>query len=52
MNNELNGYERKRSWPNLRYYPGNFLEVLRKTLKNLSKDDRSPGRDVQKSKRW
>jgi hypothetical protein len=28
------GYGRKRSW--LRYYPGIFLEGLRKTAKNLS----------------
>jgi hypothetical protein len=27
------GYERKQSWPSLRYYPGIWLEVLRKTTK-------------------
>jgi hypothetical protein len=30
----------------LRYYPGIRLEGLRKTTKNLSKDSRSPGRDL------
>jgi hypothetical protein len=35
---------RKRSWPNLRCYPGICLEVLRETTKNLSQDKRSPGR--------
>jgi hypothetical protein len=29
------GYGRKRSWPNLRCYPGICLERLRKTTKNL-----------------
>jgi hypothetical protein len=27
------GLEKKRSWPNLRYYPGIFLERMRKTKK-------------------
>jgi hypothetical protein len=36
------GCGRKRSWPNLRYYPGICLEGLRKTTKNLSQDSRSP----------
>jgi hypothetical protein len=40
------GCGRKRSWPNLRYYPGICLEGLRKTTKNLSQDNRSPGRDL------
>jgi hypothetical protein len=35
------GYERKLSWPNLRKYPGIFLEGLMKTMKNLSQDSRS-----------
>jgi hypothetical protein len=30
----LKGYGRKRSWPNLRYYPEIYLEGLRKTTKN------------------
>jgi hypothetical protein len=37
---------RKRSWPNLRYCHGIYLEGLRKTTKNLSWDSRSPGRDL------
>jgi hypothetical protein len=28
------GYGRKRSWPNLRQYPGIFLEGLREITKN------------------
>jgi hypothetical protein len=36
----------KQSWPNLRYYPGICLEGLRKTTKNLTQDNRSPGRDL------
>jgi hypothetical protein len=40
------GCGRKRPWPNLRYYNGIFLEGLRKTTKNLSRDSRSPGRDL------
>jgi hypothetical protein len=40
------GFERKRSWPNLRLYPGIFLEGLRKTMKNLRQDIRSPSRDL------
>jgi hypothetical protein len=34
------------SWPNLRQYPGICLEGLRKTMKNLSQDIQSPGRDM------
>jgi hypothetical protein len=34
------------SWRNLRYYPGVCLENLRKTMKNLSQDSRSPGQDL------
>jgi hypothetical protein len=40
------GCGRKRSWTNSRYYPGICLEGLRKTMKNLSQDSRSPGRDL------
>jgi hypothetical protein len=40
------GCGRKRSWPNLRYYPGICLEGLTKTTKNLSQHSRSPGRDL------
>jgi hypothetical protein len=42
----LKGYGRKRSWPNLKYYPGISLEGLRKTTENLSQDNLSPGRDL------
>jgi hypothetical protein len=30
-------------WPNLRYYPGSYLEELRNTTENISQDSRSPG---------
>jgi hypothetical protein len=40
------GYSRKRSWPNLRYYPVIRLKGLKKTMKPLSRDSRSPGRDL------
>jgi hypothetical protein len=30
---ELIGFGRKQSWPNLRHYPGILLEGLRKTTK-------------------
>jgi hypothetical protein len=36
----------RRSWPNLRYYPGICLEGLRKTTNNLSRDSRSQDRDL------
>jgi hypothetical protein len=39
------GCGNKRLWPNLRYCPGNRLEVLRKNPKNLSQDNRSSGQD-------
>jgi hypothetical protein len=32
------GYVRKRSWPNLRFYPGIFLKRLRKTKKSSLKE--------------
>jgi hypothetical protein len=41
------GCGRKRSCPNKRYYPGICLEELRKTMKDLSQDSRSPGRDLK-----
>jgi hypothetical protein len=37
----------KRSWPNLRYYIGIYLEGLRKTTENFSKANRYPGRDLK-----
>jgi hypothetical protein len=40
------GCGRKRSCPNLRYYPSIYVEGLRKTTKNLSQNNLSPGRDV------
>jgi hypothetical protein len=40
------GCGRKRSCPDLRYYPVICLEGLRKTTKNLSQDRRSLGRDL------
>jgi hypothetical protein len=40
------GFGRKRSWPNLQYYPHIHLDRLRKTMRNVSKDGGSPGRDL------
>jgi hypothetical protein len=40
------GRERKRSWPNVRYYPGVCFKGLRKTTKNLSHYSRSPSLDA------
>jgi hypothetical protein len=40
------GCGRKRLWPNLRYYPGIFVDGLKKTMKNLSQNSWSPGRDL------
>jgi hypothetical protein len=42
MINELKAYGKKRSWPNLRWYPRIYLEALRKTTKNLTQHNRSP----------
>jgi hypothetical protein len=39
-------FGRKRSWPDLKYYPGSCLVGLRKTTKNFSQDSQSLGRDV------
>jgi hypothetical protein len=33
-------------WHDLSYYPGIFLEGLRTTTTNLSRDSQSPGRDL------
>jgi hypothetical protein len=41
------GCGRKRSPPNFGYYPGICREGLRKTMKNLSQDTRSPSRDLK-----
>jgi hypothetical protein len=40
------GCERKRSWPNLRCYPGTLLERLSENHKKISQDSRSPARDL------
>jgi hypothetical protein len=40
------GYGRKRSWTNLRYYPGICLEGMWKTTKNLGQESLYPGRDL------
>jgi hypothetical protein len=39
-------FGRKGLWPNLRYYPCVYLEGLRETMKRLSQDSWSPGRDL------
>jgi hypothetical protein len=41
----LKGCERELWWHNLRYYPGIYLEGLKKTTRNLSQDGRYPGRN-------
>jgi hypothetical protein len=38
--------ERKRSWANLKFCRGIFLEGLKKTTKNLNQGSRSPSRDL------
>jgi hypothetical protein len=40
------GCGRKRSWPNLRYYPGICLEGLRENTENLSDNRRSLGPEM------
>jgi hypothetical protein len=40
------GYERKRSWRNLRYYPSICPQGLRRTTKGLGQDSRSAGQDL------
>jgi hypothetical protein len=37
---------RRESWSNLRYYPGIYLEGLRKATIILNQDSLSPGRDL------
>jgi hypothetical protein len=37
---------RKQSWPNVRYYPGMYLEGLRKDLKNFGQASWSPTQDL------
>jgi hypothetical protein len=46
VTDEFEGSRRKRSWPNLKYYPGICLEGTRKTTKSLSQDSQSPGPDL------
>jgi hypothetical protein len=40
------GCGKKRLWPNLKCYSSTCQEWLRKTMKSLSQDNRSPGRDL------
>jgi hypothetical protein len=42
VNNGLKTHRRKRSWPNLRYYPDIRLKGMRKVTKNLGLDNRCP----------
>jgi hypothetical protein len=37
---------KKRQWSNLKYYPGIYLEGLRKMTEILSQQSRSSGRDL------
>jgi hypothetical protein len=41
------GCERKRPWPNLRYYVGIFLEGLRRIMNNLRQGSQYPGLDLK-----
>jgi hypothetical protein len=43
--NNCKGYGRKRSWPNLRHYPGIFLEGMKKITKKKSHNRQCPGRN-------
>jgi hypothetical protein len=39
MSNEMKKiYRRKQSWPTARYYSDNYLQRLRKTVKDISQD--------------
>jgi hypothetical protein len=40
-------FAKKQSWTNLAYCPRIYLEGLRKNMKNLSQEYRSPGRDLK-----
>jgi hypothetical protein len=44
------GCGKKRSWSNLRYYPGICLEELRKTMKILGQDIQYPAQDLNPHK--
>jgi hypothetical protein len=46
MNREV--YGRQMSWPNVEYYPGIFLEELKKITKPLNQYSRSLGRDLNR----
>jgi hypothetical protein len=45
MNDELGRIWKEAVWPNLKYYPGICLEVLRETTNNCQ-DSQFPGRDL------
>jgi hypothetical protein len=45
LNNELNIYGNKRSWPILRYRHGICLKGLRRVKRDLSQDSQLTGRD-------
>jgi hypothetical protein len=47
VNNELESMWRKVVMVNLRFYPGIWLVGLRKTMKNLSHDNQSPGQGLR-----
>jgi hypothetical protein len=42
-------YVIKRSWPNLKHCIGIYLEGLRKSMKILSQDNRSPALDLSQA---
>jgi hypothetical protein len=47
INMNWKGYGRKRSCPNLSYYPGICLEGLGKITKKINQVNRSQGRDIK-----
>jgi hypothetical protein len=40
------GFGRKWTWSDLRYYPGIYLEGVRKNKEKVSQNIRFPGRDL------
>jgi hypothetical protein len=50
VNNELKWCGRKRSWPNLRYYPSICRKNQKKNTKNLSEVSRCPSPDPNRSR--
>jgi hypothetical protein len=43
------GFGKKQSRPNLRHYPGLFLEIMWKITKNINQDSSHPWRDSNRA---